>query len=199
MSARFDAAAAPATVVTIARIPSVEWNPSQAPASAAAPATQNAGRTAAAGVPRRLQPANTPSQIGTPIEVYAEPASLFVAGFIGSPAMNFLETRVAADGRLAIDGAALAPKIRLDPGRPVTVGIRPEHLATGGGMDVQVELVELLGADTLVHARLSDGKSLIVRLPGNQVPAAGDRLPIQAYDGAWHIFDSETGKRLGTA
>ncbi len=138
-------------------------------------------------------------QIGTPIEVYAAPASLFVAGFIGSPAMNFLETRVASDGRVAIDGAALAPKIRLDPGRPVTVGIRPEHLATGGGMDVQVELVELLGADTLVHGRLSDGKSLVVRLPGNQVPSAGDRLPVQAYDGAWHLFDSETGKRLGTA
>ncbi len=138
-------------------------------------------------------------QIGTPIEVYAAPASLFVAGFIGSPAMNFLETRVSSDGRLAIDGAALSPKTRLDPGRAVTVGIRPEHLAAGGGLDVQVELVELLGADTLVHGRLSDGKSLVVRLPGNQVPTAGDRLPVQAYDGAWHLFDTETGKRLGTA
>ena len=138
-------------------------------------------------------------QIGTPIEVYAAPATTFVAGFIGSPAMNFLETRVDSDGRLALDGAVLTPKDRLDPGRPVTVGIRPEHLAPGGGIDVQVELVELLGADTLVHGRLSDGKSLVVRLPGNQVPAAGDRLPVQAYDGAWHLFDTETGKRLGTA
>ncbi|MBL8692242.1 MAG: sn-glycerol-3-phosphate import ATP-binding protein UgpC [Rhodospirillaceae bacterium] len=138
-------------------------------------------------------------QIGTPIEVYAAPSTLFVAGFIGSPAMNFLETRVSSDGRLAIDGAALSPKTGLDPGRAVTVGIRPEHLATGGGLDVQVELVELLGADTLVHGRLSDGKSLVVRLPGNQVPTAGDRLPVQAYDGAWHLFDTETGKRLGTA
>jgi sn-glycerol 3-phosphate transport system ATP-binding protein len=138
-------------------------------------------------------------QIGTPIEVYAAPASLFVAGFIGSPAMNFLETRVSSDGRLTIDGAALSPKTRLDPGRAVTVGIRPEHLASGDGLDVQVELVELLGADTLVHGRLSDGESLVVRLPGNQVPSAGDRLPVQAYEGAWHLFDTETGKRLGTA
>jgi sn-glycerol 3-phosphate transport system ATP-binding protein len=138
-------------------------------------------------------------QIGTPIEVYAAPASLFVAGFIGSPSMNFLETRVAADGTVALDGARLTPKTRLDPGRAVTVGIRPEHLAPGGGLDIRVELVELLGADTLVHGRLSDDKALIVRLPGDHVPTAGDRLPLRALDGAWHIFDTETGKRLGTA
>ncbi|MSP49452.1 MAG: sn-glycerol-3-phosphate import ATP-binding protein UgpC [Alphaproteobacteria bacterium] len=137
--------------------------------------------------------------IGTPIDVYAEPATLFVAGFIGSPAMNFLETRVGSDGALELDGARLTPKTRLDPGRAVTVGIRPEHLAPGGGLDIQVELVELLGADTLVYGRLSDGNSLVIRLPGTQVPKSGDRMPVHANAGAWHLFDTETGKRLGTA
>ena len=137
--------------------------------------------------------------IGTPIDVYAEPASLFVAGFIGSPAMNFLASRVEADGSLKLDGASLRPKARLDPGRAVTIGIRPEHLAPGGGFDVLVELVELLGADTLVHGRLSDGNGLIVRLPGSQVPKAGERMPFHAPEGAWHLFDTENGKRLGTA
>jgi sn-glycerol 3-phosphate transport system ATP-binding protein len=138
-------------------------------------------------------------QIGTPIDVYAAPASLFVAAFIGSPAMNFLETRVASDGTLALDGASLKPKTKLDPGRAVTIGIRPEHLAVGGNFDLKVELVELLGADTLVYGRLSDNKTLVVRLPGAVVPKIGDRLPVQANEGAWHLFDSETGKRLGTA
>jgi len=138
-------------------------------------------------------------QIGTPIDVYAQPASLFVAAFIGSPSMNFLETRVGSDGLLTLDGASLRPKTRIDPGRAVTIGIRPEHLAAGSGFDLKVELVELLGADTLVYGRLSDGKALVVRLPGTEVPKIGDRLPVQANDGAWHLFDSETGKRLGAA
>jgi sn-glycerol 3-phosphate transport system ATP-binding protein len=138
-------------------------------------------------------------QIGTPIDVYAAPATLFVAGFIGSPAMNFLETKVEADGTLKLDGSRLTPQARLEPGRPVTVGIRPEHLAPGGGFDIEVELVELLGADTLVYGRLSDGNALVIRLPGTQVPKAGDRMPIDAETGAWHLFDTETGKRLGAA
>ena len=137
--------------------------------------------------------------IGTPIDVYAEPATLFVAGFIGSPAMNFLTSRVEPDGSLKLDGAPITPKARLDPGRAVTIGIRPEHLAPGGDLDILVELVELLGADTLVHGRLSDGNGLIVRLPGSQVPKPGDRMPFHVPHGAWHLFDTETGKRLGTA
>ncbi|MBM3549316.1 MAG: sn-glycerol-3-phosphate import ATP-binding protein UgpC [Alphaproteobacteria bacterium] len=138
-------------------------------------------------------------QIGSPIDVYARPASLFVAAFIGSPSMNFLEARIGSDGSLTLDGASLRPKTRIDPGRAVTIGIRPEHLSVGSGFDLQVELVELLGADTLVYGRLSDGKALVVRLPGNEVPRIGDRLPVKANEGAWHLFDSETGKRLGAA
>ena len=113
--------------------------------------------------------------------------------------MNFLETRVGSDGSVTLDGASLRPKTPIGPGRAVTIGIRPEHLAVGGGFDLQVELVELLGADTLVYGRLSDGKTLVVRLPGTEVPKIGDRLPVSAAEGAWHLFDSETGKRLGTA
>ena len=137
--------------------------------------------------------------IGTPIDVYSEPATLYVAGFIGSPAMNFFETRVGPDGLVKVDGASLRPQVKLDPGHPVTIGIRPEHMTPGGSLDILVELVELLGADTLVYGRLSDGNSLVIRLPGSYVPRAGDRMPVQANTGAWHLFDTATGKRLGTA
>ena len=143
-------------------------------------------------------------QIGTPIEVYAQPATLYVAGFIGSPSMNFLPAKVAADGSIKLDSAVFRPKARLAPGHDVTIGIRPEHLVAdsrsgGSGFDVLVELVELLGADTLVHGRLADGASLVVRLPGSEVPKAGERLPMRGVDGAWHFFDSATGQRLGAA
>src|SRR5687767_5373908 len=89
-------------------------------------------------------------QIGTPIDVYTEPATLFVAGFIGSPSMNFIETKAEADGSVRVDGIWFKPPQPLEPGKPVTVGIRPEHLvpessAAAGRIDLQVELVELLG------------------------------------------------------
>ena len=139
-------------------------------------------------------------QIGTPIEVYAAPATLFVAGFIGSPSMNFIEAKAEADGSVRVDGAWFRPPRPLEPGRTVTVGIRPEHLvddnAAAGRIKLQVELVELLGADTLVYGRLNDGKGLVVRLPGGQVPQVCDRLPVSGLDGAWHLFESESGKRL---
>jgi len=142
-------------------------------------------------------------QIGTPIDVYAEPATQYVAGFIGSPSMNFVSSLVASDGTVNLDGATFMPRARLEPGRPVTVGIRPEHLAPGiGGPDTietEVELVELLGADTLVYTRLAGGASLVVRLPGTSVPKVGEKLPVHGLDGAWHLFDAETGKRLGAA
>src|ERR1041385_7149838 len=68
-------------------------------------------------------------QIGTPMEVYENPATVFVAGFIGSPAMNFLQGRSDGNGRVALDGTGtVAVDVPLEAGRNVTIGVRPEHL-----------------------------------------------------------------------
>ncbi len=143
-------------------------------------------------------------QIGAPMEIYRRPATVFVAGFIGSPTMNMLSGRVAADGRsVALPGGY---ELELDTalagagGRTVTVGLRPQHVAPvrgGSGVRVDVELVEALGADVLVHGRIGGGQPFTVRLPGEARVVAGDALSLTATPGNVHLFDSETGRRLG--
>jgi sn-glycerol 3-phosphate transport system ATP-binding protein len=122
-------------------------------------------------------------QFGTPEEVYHRPASTFVASFIGSPPMNLL--RSAPHGRA---GAIL--------------GVRPEHLQitpqpTDSGWTVQVEAVEMLGAERLLYTRL-DGEQIIVRTEEEQgiVPALGSILHITPRPERLHWFDEATGKRL---
>ncbi|MEQ8584524.1 MAG: sn-glycerol-3-phosphate import ATP-binding protein UgpC [Thalassobaculaceae bacterium] len=142
-------------------------------------------------------------QIGTPIELYNAPATTFVATFIGSPSMNLLEGTVAADGAsvaLASGSSINLPDPRPDvAGRPVTVGVRPEHLtpaAGGTGMTLRLDLVEQLGADTLLHGHLDgDGRRLVtVRLAGHFAPGQ-DAVQVAATD-AVHLFDPESGKRV---
>ena len=139
-------------------------------------------------------------QTGAPMAVYDAPATLFVAAFIGSPAMNFLRgawdggSVVLQDGtRLAADGAA-APA-----GPSVTVGVRPEHLSACGVAEalfqLPVEALEELGADVLAHGRLGD-HSLVARLPHGAHPAVGEMLPLRAQPGRLHFFDTATGRRL---
>jgi sn-glycerol 3-phosphate transport system ATP-binding protein len=146
-------------------------------------------------------------QVGAPLEVYARPASRFVAGFIGSPAMNFLAARLSPDGAAAVlaDGTGLAlPDPRPgEGGRDVVVGLRPEHLREGGRpgepapLLLAVESVEALGADTIVHGRLGGGEPLAARLDGSVHPRAGDRLPLAPVPGALHLFDpAGDGRRL---
>ncbi len=141
-------------------------------------------------------------QIGTPLEVYQRPASLFVAGFIGSPPMNVLDARVGADGQgVALSGGAAftlpAPRPDL-AGRPVTLGVRPEHLvaASDGALVVMVELVEALGADTVIYGRLPDGEALVVRVNGLPTCREGETLRLDAPPAALHLFDADTGRRL---
>jgi sn-glycerol 3-phosphate transport system ATP-binding protein len=141
-------------------------------------------------------------QVGAPLEVYERPASVFVAGFIGAPAMNLLRARVA--GGRAMAGAAALPlplAPGLDEGREVTWGVRPEHVelapgAAGADAEVVVDLVEALGADTLVHARLADGGALTLRLPGTTRVREGDRLPLRLPAAALHAFDAASGRRI---
>ena len=147
--------------------------------------------------------AGNAEQIGTPLELYEQPATIFVAGFIGSPAMNFVSAEPAEDGWLALDdGARLRPPPdgpALSPGQKLTLGIRPEHLRHAGGvapLTVTVELAEMLGADTIVHGRLDDGTLLLARLPGTARAKPGERLPLAVDPARLHVFDRESGKRI---
>ncbi len=139
-------------------------------------------------------------QIGTPMEVYEDPATVFVAGFIGSPAMNFLPGRTAESGRVVLEGAGTLPSgVALPAGRAVTVGLRPEHLAPSSEGEASlagtVEVVEALGADTLLHLDVG-GRSVIARLPHGVMPTVGSVLQVRANQERVYLFDAESGARL---
>ncbi len=117
-------------------------------------------------------------QVGTPEEVYDRPADRFVAGFLGTPRMNFLE---AAEGRAFVpvpDGTEL--------------GIRPEHLRLDGEVPARVELVELAGGDAYVH--LSNG--LVARVPATGRPGEGAEVGVGVRPEYVHRFDAATGARV---
>ena len=145
--------------------------------------------------------AGNADQIGPPLELYERPATAFVAGFIGSPAMNLLLGRSEAGG-IAL-GDAILPCGRASNealGRSVLVGLRPEHLeiAEAGPLPVVVELLERLGADTIVHGRLGgrDGVRLTARGSGGLAPRLGETLRFSVRPGDIHLFDPDTGRRL---
>ena len=139
-------------------------------------------------------------QFARPMEVFARPATVYVAGFIGAPAMNFLVAMPEPDGlavRLAGGHRLILPQ-RIPTGSGVTIGIRPEQVALdGAGLALKVELVEPLGSETLVHGRLADGSPLMVKraaaLAVDEVLHVG--LPTEAL----HVFDAATGQRLDGA
>jgi sn-glycerol 3-phosphate transport system ATP-binding protein len=147
-------------------------------------------------------------QIGPPIEIYERPRSRFVAGFIGSPAMNFLPARLAADTHAAVlPGGARLPlqegALRAHAQRTVIVGVRPEHFsvatdAPDSALELDTTLVELLGADTLVHGSLRGGGiEMTVRLHGTCRVQAGEVLPVRVNARDVHVFDEHSGERLG--
>jgi sn-glycerol 3-phosphate transport system ATP-binding protein len=145
-------------------------------------------------------------QVDSPMAVYRRPASLFVAGFIGSPAMNFLAAEISHDGATAAlggGGRAQLPAGGLShlAGRRVTLGVRPEHLHPTGDaaatFQAQVQLVETLGADSLAHGTLAgNGEALTVRLPGGTPLSEGQSLSLAADPGELHFFDPDSGQRL---
>ena len=147
-------------------------------------------------------------QIDTPLAVYERPASVFVAGFIGSPAMNLVPARTTHDGiGVDLDGVGALAHGRgavLPPDQPVTLGLRPEHLeivpAAEAALFLQVEVIETLGADTMAYGSLAGGKDseagLSVRLPGTHRLEVGDRLPLRPAPGTLHLFDRDGGGRL---
>ena len=146
--------------------------------------------------------AGTVDQIGPPLDLYERPATVFVAGFIGSPAMNLVAGRLHTDGVaigdliLARDG--VAGEAAGEPGRPVTIGLRPEHLdlAADGPIPLKTELLERLGADTIVHGRLADGTRLVARAAGTLTLRLGDIVRLSVAPEHIHLFDAESGRRL---
>jgi sn-glycerol 3-phosphate transport system ATP-binding protein len=155
--------------------------------------------------------AGVADQIGTPMDVYDRPASVFVAGFIGSPAMNFLAAKVGQDRKsveLAGTGTAgaiilpLAQPTSASAGAAVALGVRPEHLhpAADGPLQFEVELAEPLGADTLLHGRFGTARELVtVRQGGHVIARPGEKRQFKVDPGHLHLFDAETGKRLPDA
>ncbi|UCD82280.1 MAG: sn-glycerol-3-phosphate import ATP-binding protein UgpC [Desulfobacterales bacterium] len=147
------------------------------------------------------------AQIGSPLDVYERPATRFVAGFIGSPAMNFLEVHLSSDGRsVEIPGDVSLPlangSIPTHGGKEVILGIRPEHIKLAeekqGDLHLRVDHVELLGADTLVHGHFGDEKtSLTIRIPDVQHFKKHTALYLYVPPRKMHLFDKETGKRIG--
>jgi multiple sugar transport system ATP-binding protein len=141
-------------------------------------------------------------QTGAPLELYDRPANTFVAGFIGSPAMNMLAgvTRRGATGAsvaLAV-GVAVPVPVALDDGREVLYGIRPEHLALAdpaSGLPGEVVVVEPTGADTQVVCRVG-GQDMIAVLRERVTCRPGDRIGLKPDASRAHLFDAASGARL---
>jgi sn-glycerol 3-phosphate transport system ATP-binding protein len=141
-------------------------------------------------------------QVATPMEVWSRPANTFVAGFIGAPAMNFLEATLAPGGEAAVlkAGPRLAfidGRRPLPDGTALTIGIRPEHVVAGGegAVGLRVDLVEPLGAESLVHGQLPSGEEMTVRLSGSS-PLPGAILPVTLPPLTLHVFEAATGRRV---
>jgi multiple sugar transport system ATP-binding protein len=149
-------------------------------------------------------------QVGPPLEVYRDPANLFVAGFLGTPPINRLQARVGQEGSvLSGDGFVLPipPSLRAATtgrdGLSVVVGIRPEHLHEEPGpgrapLDVRVDMVEPLGHEVIVHGRVGapPGTAVAARVAPARPPEPGAPLALHADLSALQLFDVDTGRRL---
>ncbi len=150
--------------------------------------------------------AGVAEQIDTPIEIYDRPANIFVAGFIGSPAMNFLPARRAGNEFRLSDGSALPCPADFGSDKDVIIGIRPEHLSVaspdaGDTLPAKVFAVETLGADTFVHAKLGGTMQddIVFRVPGHERLAEGAAVALRPEPGREHVFDAVSGRRLTTS
>ena len=145
-------------------------------------------------------------QIGAPLEVYEKPATSFVAGFIGSPAMNLLQVKLSGDGRhIKLPGDLQVPLPEQGcpdyGGETVTLGVRPEHFTLAqkdnGSIQMLVDHVETLGADTLVHGRLNNEAAIVtVRLTDIRHFAKHQPIDLNVSSEKIHLFDVDTKKRI---
>jgi multiple sugar transport system ATP-binding protein len=144
------------------------------------------------------------AQVGSPMALYHHPKSRFVAGFIGSPRMNFIPAVVTEveDARVTVrlpgtdeSIAVTVSGARVQPGQRVTLGIRPEHMEIGNalaaGLIREVLLVERLGEQTYVHLEQPGGEPLVAKVPGNARIARGERLRFGINPDCAYLFDEE--------
>ncbi|MCK8782798.1 sn-glycerol-3-phosphate ABC transporter ATP-binding protein UgpC [Roseomonas sp. NAR14] len=140
-------------------------------------------------------------QIGAPLDLYDRPANMFVAGFIGSPAMNFVRGTVRGDRFVsegAVDWPLPPPAARggAGEGRPAVYGIRPEHLFPAtGGIPAEVQVVEPTGAEMQVLARVG-GAPVLCAFRERIAARPGETIGIEPDPALAHLFDVETGRRL---
>jgi multiple sugar transport system ATP-binding protein len=142
-------------------------------------------------------------QLGTPNDIYRRPANRFVASFVGSPAMNFLLGAFAVRGgtpcfdaagiSLPLDGYAF--DARPEEGASIELGIRPEHIESGGDLPAVIEMVEPMGSDQLAWLRLGD-HSLSMRLPAETKIVVGERVSLRLPADKLNLFDVRSGRRL---
>src|SRR3954471_7149574 len=142
-------------------------------------------------------------QCAKPRELYERPANTFVAGFIGSPAMNLVPVPLGSNGSVSFGALGLElPGLRANGRREAIVGVRPEAMELAGdGLDAGVELVEELGSDAFVYcsAELAGMPArLVARVPARHAPERGERVRLRpSPEYAPHVFDAETGERIG--
>jgi multiple sugar transport system ATP-binding protein len=147
-------------------------------------------------------------QIDTPMALYARPANLFVATFLGSPAMNVLRGRLVQQDGLVLDlGDGLALPLgeaALRPqwlGREVSIGIRPEHLLpakAGSGFSPQLEVLEPVGSETYANLRHGPHPLVARFAPDTPLPEPGSPMPLRVSPQHLHVFDAGSGERLPT-
>ncbi len=140
-------------------------------------------------------------QTGSPLELYDHPANLFVAGFIGSPAMNFLSGKLVTEGvgrgvQIARGCVLPAPANREADGRDVVIGVRPEHFDIGEPcVQAQVVVVEPTGADTQVYCRIA-GQNVVAVSRARHTFRPGDTIDLKPADGKSYLFDPASGARI---
>jgi multiple sugar transport system ATP-binding protein len=137
-------------------------------------------------------------QMGAPLDLYDRPNNLFVAGFIGSPAMNFVKGKIGGAGFIADGGFALpvgsAPAA--SDGKPVVYGLRPEHIRIDPqGVPAEVVVIEPTGSETQVVLR-AGGQEVVAVFRERMSAKPGEMIPIAPTLSVTHLFDAETGSRL---
>ena len=141
-------------------------------------------------------------QAGSPLELYNRPANQFVAGFIGSPKMNFIAATAEPAGgggvRFSIAGAGAVAlpmsNFQLENRQTVALGIRPEHIEVGqGGLPMVVNLTEQLGGNTVLYGTLGNGQVLVVQIVGQAQIRRGDSVPVNFPQDKCHVFNDQGG------
>ncbi|MFZ0176506.1 MAG: sn-glycerol-3-phosphate ABC transporter ATP-binding protein UgpC [Pseudolabrys sp.] len=140
-------------------------------------------------------------QIGAPLELYDRPDNLFVAGFIGSPAMNMIKGRIRVNGTASFEGPAgvtfsLAAAGSGNDGRPAVYGVRPEHFSlSDDGAEAEVQVIEPTGSELQVVAKLG-GEDIIAVFRERHQFKPGEKIRLKPDPRLVHLFDETTGKRL---